>query len=66
MSALITDVQRVALAARTLKTDVDMLQMAAEDAIEEGADFARIKPALDQARRDLGDRWNDLRKLANP
>ncbi len=63
MSALITDAQRIALAVRSLGTDVDMLQMAAEDATEEGVGFDRIRPVLDQARNDLEARWNDLRKL---
>lgn len=66
MSALITASQRVALAIRTLQADVDMLHMAADDAVEEGVDFELVRPVLEAARRDLDDRWNDLRKLANP
>lgn len=66
MSALVTDSQRIALAVKNIKTGADLLWMAAEDAAEEGVDFERIKPVLEQARRDLDARWNDLRDLVNP
>lgn len=62
---LINDTQRVAVAVKAIYTDVDMLHIAAENAIEAGVPFENLRPALDQARRDLNERYADLQRLVN-
>lgn len=60
---LISDTQRAARAIREISTDLDLLYMAVDDAVDQGVDFALIEPVLVEVRRELSVKWAELRKL---
>jgi hypothetical protein len=62
-SPLTSDTQRAARFIREISTDMDMLYMAVDDAVDQGVDFALVEPVLAEVRRELGVKWAELRRL---
>lgn len=60
---LISDTQRAARFIREISTDMDMLYMAVDDAVDQGVDFERIVPVLTSVRHELSVKWAELREL---
>lgn len=64
-SPLTNDTQRAARAIREISTDLDLLYMAVDDAVDQGVDFALVEPVLAEVRRELSVKWAELRKLVS-